>query len=176
MGGWPELARLIGSGPNISPYSRAGWIIGAVPTSPASGTWATADLAIFHPIRLAMPVVVSQFWVVNGATVADNFDIGVYSLDGTLIASTGSTVQAGTNAVQSVDVADFTIGPGGFYLAIVFHDITSTTFGSAPNLATSKMLGMAQMAAAFPLPAVATLATTVSYRVPIYGMSTRVTI
>jgi hypothetical protein len=76
-------------------------------TAPSSGTWTTANLALFYPITLLDPFVVSKAYWVNGATVGtNNIDFGVYQMTNSsgrcdLIRSTGETLSAGTaSAVQ----------------------------------------------------------------------------
>jgi hypothetical protein len=126
-----------------------------------SAAWHSANTATFIPFRVPMPVLVAQLWWWNGATVSGNVDMGIYDRVGTRLFSIGSTAQSGTNAMQTVDVADFRLGPGQFYLAFVLNNTTGAVMGDNGNISANnrKATGFAIMASAFPLPATATLAT-----------------
>ena len=173
-----ELAPLFGLQPNISYLSLCGVSPYNAMVGPSSALWPAANLAIFHPIRLAVPVTVTKFWLINGATAAGNVDIGIYDLNGYRIASTGSTAQGTVSVLQSIDVTDFTIGPGGFYLAMALDNGTATSLSNSMTAIQTRELGLAEMAAAFPLPATATLAvvSTAAIRLHLFGLSRRVTV
>jgi len=179
MGGWPELAQLMGQMPNISGFNICSVVagLGQQPTM-SSSTWPAANRAVFIPFRLAVPITVTQFWLLNGETVpgTEHFDIGVYDLAGTKIASTGSTDQTGVSVLQTVDVTDFTIGPGGFYLACAMDTNTATILDIWPTLECCRLVGLAEQASAFPLPATATLAVITFNSIQAFGLSTRTTV
>lgn len=150
-----------------------GPMIGSLGNS-ASATWPTADKALFIPFRVAQPLDVVQFFLFNGATVSGNFDVGIYDIAGTKIVSKGSTAQSGANALQIADTTNVRIGPGLFYLAIVFNNTTATIRRFAPAALTTdmcKMIGMAQMDSAFPLPDTATFATVSQAFIPYFAIS-----
>jgi hypothetical protein len=121
-----------------------------------STAWPSANRAYFVPFRLPYEVTVQHAWVLNGATVSGNVDIGIYSVDGTRIASTGSTAQAGTSAVQSISLSA-TLGPGLFYMALAVSNTTATVYKASVPGASMQMMGCAMQNSALPLPATATL-------------------
>lgn len=100
---WPLVT------PVITPYSDVmEGLNGALITAPTSGTWSSANIVLFHPIRLLEPFTVAKAFWANGATVGtDSIDIGAYRLTDPatgrmdLIRSTGAVLSAGSaNVVQ----------------------------------------------------------------------------
>lgn len=145
---------------------------------PASFNYPSANLALFFPFRITAPYTFSTAFWINGSTAAANIDIGVYSEDGTKLASTGSTAQGGAplaSLIQSTSITTTTIGPGLFYLAVSLDAATSGLFASNSVWTANfeKVCGVAQMASAFPLPATATLATVANVYVPLFGVTGR---
>lgn len=137
-----------------------------------SGTWPTANLAIFIPFRITAPMTAKLLWVANGATASGNIDLGIYDVAGTRIINKGSTAQSGTSAIQTLDITDTQIGPGVFYLAMAMDNTTGTTARYVPTAVTlCAFIGAAQMASAFALPATATFAAASNAYVPIIGLS-----
>ena len=133
----------------------------------ASAAWPSANRAIFIPFHLDEPTIITAIGVPNGATATGNFDVGIYDVAGTKIVSSGSTAQAGTSAIQTVDITDTLIGPGDFYMAIAMDGTSGTMYSTnSPAVSHLRMAGMLQMASAFPLPATATFATITSAYVP----------
>jgi hypothetical protein len=88
--------------------------------------------------------------------VNGNFDIGVFDIDGVKVVSSGATAQAVINSMQAVIVNETWIGPGLFYVGLSFDNVVATTYYINDS---GNMLGCAQQANAYPLPAVATFAT-----------------
>ncbi len=141
----------------------------------ASAVWPTANSALFVPFCVRQPRLVQRLWWYNGATASGNVDCGIYSADGTLLVSAGSTAQGTINVLQSVDITDTLIGPGQFYMALVMDNITGTMFRATSNSGARiiRLLGTAMMATAFPLPAVATLASDTLAFMPVFGNNAR---
>lgn len=133
--------------------------VGLAATS--SRTWTVTDEAQLYPFRLGYPETITKLWIYNGATVSGNFDIGIYDAEGTRIVSAGSTAQAGTNAVQSVDITDTLLGPGIYYMALVFDNTTATLFADTgwASVRAAQQSGLCRVASAFALPATVTLTT-----------------
>ena len=138
----------------------------------ASTVWGTANQGIIVPITLTEEFDLRVFYVVNGAAVAGNFDVGLYDTEGQLIRAIGSTAQAGTNTMQRVAVAPEMLQPGDYYLAAAFGSAIATTIAKVlPNAGVEQALGVYEQAAALGLPtrfiaAVGTLAF-----IPLIGMS-----
>lgn len=140
----------------------------------SSATWPTTNKAFFVPITLDTTIIVQTLFVVNGATASNNFDLGIYSADGTKLVSTGSTAQAGTNTLQVVTLGTpLTIGPSLYYLATAFNGTTGTTFKVSLGVNGVFEAGVYIQTSAFPLPANATFATASAETIiPITGLST----
>ncbi len=85
----------------------------------ASAVW-TANRLIFLPLVTVQPVLVAQFFWINGSAVSGNTDVGIYDFAGTTkLGSSGSIANSGTTTLQTVDVADFTLpAHARFWLAL----------------------------------------------------------
>ncbi len=142
-------------------------------TNVTSNTFPTANLAILIPFQLPESTQVAQLFWHNGAAVSGNVDMGIYTADGRRLVSTGSTAQAGTSTHQAVDITDTILGPGLFYMAIALDNTTGTLFSGALGSAVgAKVLGMAQMASAFPLPTSVTFASIGQDYIPLMALTT----
>lgn len=140
----------------------------------ASAVWPTANTAFFIPTFVAEQVLVTQLFSQNGSAVSGNIDVGIYTMDGTRIVSSGSTAHASGNANQLFNITDTLLGPGVFYLALALDNVTGAiTRYLMPTSVPSGVLGVCEMATAFPLPAMATLVTTATNYVPGFGYTTR---
>lgn len=139
-----------------------------------STTWPVANLAVYMPVRFTAPMLISQFWVHNGATATGNLDLGIYSEDGIKLGSTGSTAQSGTSVLQVIDVTDFRIAAGIYYLAMS-HSSTSGTASMLGSIVANRgrLLGLMQEASALPLPANATFAQLAQSVFPFMGCTGR---
>jgi hypothetical protein len=147
--------------------------------NPGTVAWPAANQALFFPFELFKATQFVRLYNYNGGAVSGNVDIGIYTEDGTRIVSTGSVAVSGTNVNQAHTI-DVTLAPGRYYLGMA-HDGTSTSFyftsavGARQHI--PRVLGVREMAAAFPLPATATLtAYTTTYTFPIFGASRITTI
>lgn len=137
---------------------------------------AAANRAHFFPFRITRPYTVLAGLVKNGATASNNLDIGVYLPDGTRLASSGSTAQAGTTALQYIVMSASVVLQPGLYYAGLVMDGTTGTINRITTLTTVQCrgLGMFTMNSAFPLPATATFAAyATSNYVQIFGLSMR---
>jgi hypothetical protein len=127
-----------------------------VSSSPASGNWTSANLAVAIPFWLPTQETVFQLGWMNGSgTMTDAVDIGIYSGAGaTKLISSGATTRSGVSSLQFVDVADTAIGPGWLWLAMSSNGTTANnnqqwTFDT--NLAA--LMGVLDKASSHPLPA-----------------------
>lgn len=147
-----------------------GGLVSVVGTT--STTWPAANLAVYCPVVVTTHGTIIRFYAANGAVVSGNIDVGLYDIAGTLLVSSGSTPQAGTTAIQTFDTTDLVVGIGVFYLAVAVDNTTATiqcqTLTSAIH---GKLAGFAEQTSAFPLPAVAALATFTRLIVPGIGAS-----
>ncbi len=158
--------------PVISSFGRFTSGLISVGSSPTSAGWPAADRALFVPFSLPVQYLVKKLWWVNGATAAGNVECGVYTADGTLLLTSGTTAQSGTNVIQSVTLGTaFLLHPGSFYMALVMSSTSSTVFRSGTNVRMCRLAGLAQQASANPLPATFTLATAAGAYWPLFGIA-----
>jgi hypothetical protein len=137
-----------------------------------AAAWPAANRAIYIPIKTPCRVPVKRVWLFNGGTVSGNFDLGIFSLSGTKIFSTGSVAQAGVTTVQYATV-DWLLPFGSFYLALSLDNATGQLQRSAAlTLADQRAAGMLQSATSFPLPDLATFAAPASTYIPLFGVTT----
>ena len=139
-----------------------------------STAWPSNNLGIFFPFIAEEPVVIARLWWYNGTAVAGtNVDVGIYSVDGTRLVSTGSTAASGTSAIQSA-AASYTLDAGQYWFAMSADSTGYTNVRAAFNTATELLVrGTKEMASAFPLPATATFADAANNYVPFCGFATR---
>lgn len=159
----------------ITPWSRCslGVQLAAIASvAPVTAVWPAANKAIYVPFTLDEPVtVIKGFWY-NGGVATGNVDIGIYDEAGARQVSMGSTVKAGANVIQEANIADTLLSAGRYYMGLSKDD-TSSMFSIAPDVQVLKTLGVAEQAAAFALPATATLATVTAGYLPFFGFSLR---
>ena len=172
MGGWD--ATMLGPVVTITPYHLLSCGLFMAEVAPSSGTFVAANRAVYIPFRIPAPMVVTQLFSMNGAAVSGNIDVGIYDKDGTRLVSSGSTAQAGTSTIQAFNITDTLIGPGQFYLAVAMDNATGTLLRIFLFPANgTKVMGVAQQASAFALPATATFATESSGYFPMIGLTGR---
>ena len=141
-------------------------------TTFASGVWPAANRALYVPFRVPRALAIANAWILNGATNGNNFDIGIYTMGGVKLGSTGSTAQGTINTVQTTALA-VTLGPGTYYMALAFNGTTSTVFRATPVARILAALGVLQQATAFALPATSTPVSPTSAYLPLFGVSGR---
>lgn len=143
-----------------------------------SATWPTANLAILFPIRVPVQQPVSQIFWLNGAAVSGNVDAGIYTMDGTRIYSTGSTAQSGISSIQTVSFTEITLGPASYYLALSVNNTTATIQRITATLGAfvPQVIGLAEVASSFALPATLTLASATNNYIPAVGIASGYTI
>lgn len=136
-----------------------------------SAAWPAANRAIYVPINLPFTYPVNRVWWVNGATVTNNVDLGIY--DGRTLAriyATGATAQSGASAPQYV-ATDLLLVPGSYYLGLSLNG-TSTVFRSNQNSAIGmRESGCVQETSAHPLPASITPEAVASAYWPLFGIT-----
>lgn len=140
----------------------------------ASAVYPAADRAIFVPFVVFNPLIAVKLGVRNGTAVSGNVDVGIYDDQQNRVVSIGSTPQAGTSAVQSFDIADTTLEPGVYYLALCCDNTTSTFFRLAPVVTLARAFGvLSQSVGAVTLPNPATFAAAQDAYVPAMFVTTR---
>lgn len=160
---------------SFSQWATPAAMAGATSTTiqvPASMAWGGANTACFVPFSIPWAYPVNRMFWVNGATIAGNTDVGIYTEAGARIYSTGSTVSAGASLPQYDTGTPFLLGPGSYYMAYVNDGTTGRTWGStAVTAAAGRFMGLQQMASALPLPATATLAQWAIIGLPLFGFT-----
>ena len=159
-----------------SSYTALGEVLAGTGVTRASATWPTANLAIFYPFFVTKTDIIRKLYIFNGATASGNVDIGVYRDDGSTadrVTSNGGSAQTGTSILQELTCQQLDIPPGLYYLAVAFDNITATTTRYALGIYDWKACGVAQMASAYPLPKLATLAAVANDYLPFAGIGFR---
>ena len=126
----------------------------------ASAIWPAANRGIGYPFMLTEHRTLLQMYVHNGTVVSGNLDAGVFREDGTKVVAMGATAQAGTSALQLLNVTDTVLQPWTQYYAwLAIDNITATTLrvSGGVSLAQTMMGGVVQMASAYSAGLVATV-------------------
>jgi hypothetical protein len=138
-----------------------------------------ANVGVFIPFTINRIVTVYKMFYSATTAPSGNVDVGLYDDQGNRIVSMGSTAGAVTNNMQQLDIADTVLLPGTYYQAMACSTNSSGVFrmwihqSAGANTAPK---GQYVMAAALPLPATATFATTTSTWTPLLSSACRVTI
>ncbi len=117
----------------------------------------SANAALVSRVYNPRPFRASRAYVMNGDAVAGNIDIGVYTVQGELIASTGVAAQAGTSQTQFVALVA-TIPAGPLFLALTTNNAAGKYAHWSPSaaFAPTQTLGTlgwgVDAAGAYPLP------------------------
>ena len=127
--------------------------------------WVAANRALYVPFRIAQRRIAYKMLTYNGSATNGNFDVGVYDAKGTRLVSGGGAAQTGTSQIQEYDITDTQLFPGLYYMGVVC-DGTGRLLKWLLGAAEGQMLGLAQQASAYPLPATATFASVAGTQVP----------
>jgi len=125
------------------------------PSPTLQALWPTANLAIFVPFTLSEMVVIKRIIVLIGARTGGNIDVGLYDANGNRLVSSGSTLLGTASRAQFFDIADIQLNAGRYYMAEA-ESAETPYLGYTVDIGWPSMLGVREMAAAFPLPATAT--------------------
>lgn len=178
MPSWPDIRQHV---PFMSVLNTENWFEEtATPPLMSSGTWTTANLAVYCPIYLPKTLRLVTIACFNGAAVSGNIDLGLYVPDsegkpGAKLVTMGLTAQAGTNVFQASGPWTAYYAKGLMYVAMLMNNTTGAVIRLAAL--TTNGLGVAmggiftEAVGANPLPAVATpSATPVAVNVPILAV------
>jgi hypothetical protein len=144
--------------------------------APATQNYVTASLVVYVPFWIPEAVTFTKMFIVNGAAVAGNFDVGIYAADGTRLVSSGSVAQAGITQAQPIDITDTTCARGQYYMAIVSDTsgVTQKIVSVLPAAGIPQSLGLLQQASVtIPLSTNASPATFAKYAsafIPLFGV------
>lgn len=145
--------------------------------SATSQLWRANHRIVLVPFVNERKRIVRRLWSANGNAVSGNIDLAIVSEKGTVIASKGTTAQAGAVAVQFLDITDFVLEPGRYFWAMQLDNTSGKMLAYQPNLgvaAVPKIFGLKQASpGASPIGAVGTqltLTTVSDNDIPIIGM------
>jgi len=125
------------------------------PTPVSRSAWPVANLAMFVPFTLSEMVVIKRMIVLITSATGGNIDVGLYDTNGNRLVSSGSTPLGAAGCAQFFNIADIQLNAGRYYMAEA-ADATTPYLGYGVDRGWPSMLGVREMAAAFPLPATAT--------------------
>lgn len=145
-------------------------------TNLATNTAWVANLAVYVPFRIGMPITIKEWWCYLGTlTTAHNWDFGIYNEDFTRVQSLGSTA-GGTSASgfnNTTTWTDLTIAAGNYYMAFA-DDSTRNFTTDADTAGFHQQMGvMEQTSGGFALPATATPITYTRSFLPHFGFNCR---
>jgi hypothetical protein len=141
----------------------------------ASTVWYAADQIAYLPFSLPWSYTAKRVFWANGATVAGNVDMGIYSLAGAKLTSTGLTAQAGVSVLQYASLpVPYVLAAGSYLWGITLTNGTATIILNTTLTAVlGRFSGLYQQAngAGAALPATATFAAWNSVGYPFIGMT-----
>jgi hypothetical protein len=146
--------------------------------APASTAWPAINRAYFVPFRVVTPLVVREMFFQAGTTPGTTaYDLGIYDDAFNRIVSLGATSAVSTtDAVLPAgggDVADTSLSPGRYYMAMSSAATTLTVRASVNANQFMRALGLQMMESAHPLPATATpISVGTSAFMPTIGLAT----
>ena len=135
-------------------------------SAPGGAAWPAADSAVFVPFSLERPWTFRRTLHYNSGAASGNQDLGIYTRGGHRIVSTGSFAASGANAAQIGTIAETTLPPGAYYMAMACSNTSSKGAVAGMSIAEARMLGVMEMASAMPLPATATLTAATNAVIP----------
>lgn len=141
----------------------------------AGTAWPLANLALFVPFSVSVPCTAFEGWVSTGATAGGNFDIGVYGTDGTRLTSSGATARTVSINQNTTTMTDLNLVPDRWYYMAMAADSTNNYIATVAVAGLQEAQGVCEMAAAYVLPASATLAKTTRAYLPQFGLNFRTT-
>lgn len=143
--------------------------------TPASVAWPAANRALYIPFILPFDYPVRRVFWGNGATVTGDADLGIYTIDGARIYSTGSIARTGLASVPqftTVSTPFWLFNGVPYYIALAINATTTAMFGTiAVTAVFSRLLGILEQATALPLPATMTGVAPTGAGYPLVGFS-----
>jgi hypothetical protein len=145
----------------------------SINATPSVIHWPTANLAFFIPFPIPEPITITRIMFCSSNTGA-NYDVGIYDVFGNRLVSYGSHAKGTTAQCVVADIANTALPAGNYYVALVFDNNTGDLQIWQPFAGWNELIGIRQMAAAFPLPNPAVYAdsTTANYH-PLISLDTK---
>lgn len=144
------------------------------PAAPAVANWGAANQAMYFPVRLKDYFPLRSMYVSLGSiTGTKNWDIGLYDKNGTRLWSSGSFVGSSSTFTIKTLGTEMLLAPDAYYMALASDSATNNQVWrrAVPRAYMLRLVGVAQQASAFPLPAAATFATNTGVIVPLMGIA-----
>jgi hypothetical protein len=126
------------------------------------------------PLRLTAPFHLHKLFIYNGVTVSGNVDVGLYTIDGARLVSSGSVAQSPVSSIQEFGSWNILLPPAIYYFAMVMDNNVGYTLKLGSATSRSRAIGCLEQAATFPLPATATFAVGTGAFYPLVGAAERV--
>lgn len=149
------------------------WFAAANTSTNSSSAWPAANRALAFMFGLADYYLVRKVWWLNTSVSSDSVDVGVYTEDGTRLVSGGGTATSGGSSVQEVDVTDTLLAPGRYWCAMSVNGTANTYGAPTAGAIPLALMGVAQMASAYPLPSTFTPASVASSNIATFGIANR---
>ncbi len=145
------------------------------PVFSGAAIWPTANTAYYVAFYIDTTVTAYQM-AIQVAVQSGNLDVGIYDSLGTRLVSKGSTAVAAAG-IQVVDIADTTLTPGTYFMAMCCDNITASfRRWSTPDIQTLRCCGVQEQAVgAVTLPNPATFANPLVAYVPGLAIATQAT-
>lgn len=152
----PSLLALGGMIGSLGPLSHCGPEMIRHQGNGSAQAWNSADRAVFVPFSVETTLTVYQIAWLNG-TVSGNIDVGIYDDAQTLLVAYGTgNGQSGASVPQFADVADTSLPPGTYYMAMVLNNASGQIYcWKTGNHVIQASLGIKEQASAYPLPSTA---------------------
>lgn len=143
-------------------------------SSPVSTTWPSANRGYFIAFINPVPIQVNGFAWANGAAVAGNVDVGIYTPDGVRLVSTGAIAQSGTSTLQQSTLGTpYVLGAGWFFLGVSLSSASGRLYAITPSASTGQgCMPVFQVDSVHPLPATIAAFSTVAGIGPVCGFVT----
>lgn len=151
-------------GPDVINAYNSGW----------GSTTYTANLTCYCPLYTLEPLVVAQFFWMAGTAAGGSTDVGIYSRDGgARLAQATATANTAISDNQYVDITDYELPPGRYWLAITCNSAVQTYRRWNANIGTLDGWQVRQHASDYSsgLPATATLNTPTVGILPVCGFT-----
>jgi hypothetical protein len=152
---------------SLRTHSRAGASI------QASAAWPLANLGVYVPFTISIPITVYEWWWGNGTlTTAHNIDFGIYREDFTKVQSLGPTAGATTASVivNTTTWTNLDLAPGAYYMAMS-DDSVRNFFGSSDAAGLYQASGCMEQTGVATLPSPAVPVAYTRAFLPNFGMN-----
>jgi|KBSSwiStaDraftv2_1062776.scaffolds.fasta_scaffold22086_4 hypothetical protein len=163
---------------HVGNIGRFGPILSMYTTNNAGGAaWPANNRALYFPVHLPAPFLVARGYLVNDGNNTGNVDIGVYTIGGTRLVSSGSTARGSTNATQYIDLTDTWLSPGDYYWALVASSTSGVFTAVASGVSQCRADGMLQEdLGATTLPSSMSPAAIATANIPLFGFTQSATL